>query len=106
MLNIPLMPKGINGAKQMSIYVRYITNEEGNRLKCILGRSNDAFKVKRAQVILASGQGMKVPEIHNVDETRIAFSALFYSPVAKLSVIHFWIRFCSISVVLERIKRF
>lgn len=47
----------------MCIYVRDLTNEEGNRLKSILRRSNDAFKVKRAQVILASGQGLKVPEI-------------------------------------------
>lgn len=47
----------------MCIYVRDITNEEGNRLKSILRRSNDAIKVKRAQIILASAQAMKVPEI-------------------------------------------
>ncbi len=47
----------------MCIYVRGITNNEGNRLKRILRRSNDAFKVKRAQVILASAQMMRVPEI-------------------------------------------
>jgi transposase len=47
----------------MCIYVRDITNDEGNQLKQILRRSNDAFKVKRAQVILASAQSMRVPEI-------------------------------------------
>lgn len=47
----------------MCIYVRGITNEEGNRLKSILRRSNDAIRVKRAQIILASAQAMKVPEI-------------------------------------------
>jgi hypothetical protein len=47
----------------MCIYVRDITNDEGNRLKRILRSSNNAFKVKRAQVILASAQMMRVPEI-------------------------------------------
>ena len=47
----------------MCIYVRDITNDEGNLLKQILRRSNDAFKVKRAQVILASAQSMRVPKI-------------------------------------------
>ena len=47
----------------MCIYVREITNEEGAQLKRILRRSNDSFRVKRAQVILASAQKMKVPEI-------------------------------------------
>jgi hypothetical protein len=47
----------------MCIYVREITNEEGNQLKRILRRSSDSFKVKRAQVILASAQRMRVPEI-------------------------------------------
>lgn len=47
----------------MCIYVREITNEEGNQLKRILRRSSDSFKVKRAQVVLASAQKMRVPEI-------------------------------------------
>jgi transposase len=47
----------------MCIYVREITNEEGAQLKRILRRSNDSFRVKRAQVILASTQKMRVPEI-------------------------------------------
>lgn len=47
----------------MCIYVRDISNDEGNQLKRILRRSSDAFKVKRAQVILASAQMMRVPDI-------------------------------------------
>ena len=47
----------------MCIYVREITNEEGNQLKRLLRRSSDSFKIKRAQVILASAQCMRVPEI-------------------------------------------
>jgi len=47
----------------MCIYIREITTEEGAQLKRILRRSNDSFRVKRAQVILASAQKMKVPEI-------------------------------------------
>ena len=47
----------------MCIYVREITNDEGAQLKRILRRANDSFKVKRAQVVLASAQKMRVPEI-------------------------------------------
>jgi transposase len=35
----------------------------GTKLKRFLRRSNDSFKIKRAQVILSSAQGMRVPEI-------------------------------------------
>jgi transposase len=49
----------------MCIDVRDLTDEEGNRLKGIIRRSNDAFNFKRAQVILASAQSMKVPEIRS-----------------------------------------
>jgi transposase len=47
----------------MSITVREISNEEGNQLKRILRLSSDSFQVKRVQVILASAQCMRVPEI-------------------------------------------
>ncbi len=47
----------------MCIYVRNITNEEETELKAILRRSGDARKVKRAQIILASAQKRRVPEI-------------------------------------------
>jgi transposase len=50
----------------MCIYVREITSEEKIQLKRILKRSSDSFKVKRAQVILASAQKMKVPTISKV----------------------------------------
>jgi transposase len=55
--------KGILRGNCMCIYVREITNKEGNQLKQILRRSKDSFKVKRAQVILASAQSMRVPEL-------------------------------------------
>lgn len=47
----------------MCIYVRNITNEEEAELKSILRRSDDAIKVKRSQIILASAQKRRVPEI-------------------------------------------
>lgn len=47
----------------MCIYVRNITGEEETRLKDILRRSDDAIKVKRSQIILASAQKRRVPEI-------------------------------------------
>lgn len=47
----------------MCIYVRNITDEEEIRLKDILRRSDDAIKVKRSQIILASAQKRRVPEI-------------------------------------------
>jgi transposase len=43
--------------------VREISNEERSRLKNILRQSKDGVKVKRAQIVLASSQKMKVPEI-------------------------------------------
>lgn len=47
----------------MSIFVRTISDYEGRKLAQILRRSTSSVKVRRAQVILASAQGMKVPEI-------------------------------------------
>ncbi len=47
----------------MCIYVREISNEEHARLKNILRQSKDGVKVKRTQIVLASSQRMKVPEI-------------------------------------------
>jgi len=47
----------------MCLYVRDITNAEGRRLQTILRRDRDRIKVRRAQVILASAQGSKVPDI-------------------------------------------
>lgn len=47
----------------MCIYVRDITNEEGNRLQRYLRRGKDPVTINRAHIVLASAQGMKVPEI-------------------------------------------
>jgi transposase len=47
----------------MCIYVRNITVEEENQLRTILRRSDDAIKVKRAQIVLASAQKKRVPDI-------------------------------------------
>jgi transposase len=47
----------------MCIYIRQITNEEQLSLKTILRQSKDGVKVKRVQIVLASSQGMKVPQI-------------------------------------------
>ena len=47
----------------MCIYVRDITNEEGNRLLRYLHRGKDPVTINRAHIVLASAQGMKVPEI-------------------------------------------
>ncbi len=47
----------------MCIYIRDITNEEGNRLLLYLRRGKDPVTINRAHIILASAQGMTVPEI-------------------------------------------
>ena len=67
----------------MCIYVREITNDEGNQLKRILRQSNDSFKVKRAQVILASAQRMRVPEISKVLDLVLIMQAMSYMDSMK-----------------------
>ncbi len=47
----------------MCIYVRDLTAEEGNRLKRYLRNGKDPVTINRSHVILASAQGMRVPEI-------------------------------------------
>jgi len=47
----------------MSIFVRDISRAEGNRLQRIIHRDRSVIRVRRAMVILASAQCMKVPEI-------------------------------------------
>ncbi|MFC4768419.1 helix-turn-helix domain-containing protein, partial [Effusibacillus consociatus] len=47
----------------MAMYVRDITNEEGNKLHRIARKGADSVEVRRALVVLASAQKMKVPEI-------------------------------------------
>ena len=47
----------------MCLYVREITLAEGRRLQNIVRRDRNRIKVRRAQVILASAQGSKVPDV-------------------------------------------
>jgi len=47
----------------MCLYARDLRRWEGERVQRILRHGRNAFYVRRCQVILASAQGMKVPEI-------------------------------------------
>ena len=47
----------------MCLYVRDLRIDEGRKLQTIVRRSRDRIKVRRAQIILASNQGTKVPDI-------------------------------------------
>lgn len=47
----------------MCLFVRSIRNFEGQKLQRICRHDRDRIKVRRAQVILASAQGSKVPDI-------------------------------------------
>jgi len=47
----------------MCLYVRDIGIAEGRRLQGIVRTGRDRIKVRRAQVVLASAQGSKVPDI-------------------------------------------
>jgi transposase len=47
----------------MCLYVRELSMAEGRQLQQVLRRSKDRIKVRRAQVVLASAQGFKVPAI-------------------------------------------
>lgn len=47
----------------MCLYVRDLSVSEGQRLQQIVRKDRDRIKVRRAQVLLASAQGAKVPAI-------------------------------------------
>ena len=47
----------------MCLYVRELTAPEGRRLQEIVRRDRNRIKVRRAQVVLASAQGSKAPDI-------------------------------------------
>ena len=47
----------------MCLYVRNLRFDEGRKLQSILRRSKNRIKARRAQVILASEQGFKVPDV-------------------------------------------
>lgn len=54
----------------MCLYVRNVTLPEGRRLQRIVRSDSSRIKMRRAQVILASAQGAKVPDV----ATRLYFS--------------------------------
>lgn len=47
----------------MCLYVRNISMPEGRKLQGFLRRNTNRIKMRRAQVVLASDQGSKVPDI-------------------------------------------
>lgn len=47
----------------MCVFVRELTAQEGNKLTRIARRGSNSVEVRRALVILASAQKMRVPEI-------------------------------------------
>jgi len=47
----------------MCLYVRDLRIDEGRKLQNIVRRGRDRIKTRRAQIILASNQGTKVPDI-------------------------------------------
>ncbi|MCW2279014.1 helix-turn-helix domain-containing protein [Heliophilum fasciatum] len=47
----------------MCVYVRELTQEEGNKLLHLTRRGSTSFAMRRALILLASAQKMKVPEI-------------------------------------------
>lgn len=47
----------------MCIFVRSLTNEEGNHLLKVIRKGKEVVSVRRAEIILASAQGMKTSEI-------------------------------------------
>jgi transposase len=63
----------------MCLYVRKITFAEGRRLQQILRRDPNRIKVRRVQVVLASVQGGKVPDIAR----RLYFSAQHVRAILK-----------------------
>ena len=63
----------------MCLYVRDLGMAEGRRLQRIVRTGRDRIKVRRAQVILASGQGSKVPDIAR----RFYFSAAYVRTIIK-----------------------
>ena len=63
----------------MCLYVRDIGTAEGRRLQQIVRTGRDRIKVRRAQIVLASAQGSKVPHIAR----RLYFSSAHVRTVIK-----------------------
>lgn len=62
----------------MCLYVRDIGIAEGRRLQRIVRSGKDRIKIRRAQIVLASAQGSKVPDIAR---------RLYFSPAHVRTVI-------------------
>jgi transposase len=45
------------------VFIRELSAEEGNRLLSIIRRGNNVVSSRRAEIVLASAQGMKAPDI-------------------------------------------
>jgi transposase len=63
----------------MCLYVRELTVAEGRRLQEIVRRDSHRIKVRRAQVVLASAQGSKAPDIAR----RLYFSSQHVRTIIK-----------------------
>ena len=63
------------------LYVRPITVSEGKKLQDTVRRGKDITKLRRAQMILVSSQGMPVPDRINASSTK----ALLRTRLLKLS---------------------
>lgn len=63
----------------MCLYVRNISSLEGRKLQGIVRTDSDRIKMRRAQVILASAQGSKVPAV----AARLYFSEAHVRTIIK-----------------------
>ncbi len=63
----------------MCVYVGEISPREGQRLGRTIRRGRDRIEVRRAQVVLASAQGAKVPDIAR----RLYFSPQYVRAILK-----------------------
>jgi transposase len=63
----------------MCVYVRELSTNEGRRLQRVIRSSPDRIKVRRAQVVLASAQGAKAPDIAQ----RFFFSPQYVRTIIK-----------------------
>ena len=68
----------------MCLYVREIGIAEGRRLQRVVRSGKDRIKIRRAQIVLASAQGSKVPDIAR----RLYFSPAHVRTVIKAFSAH------------------
>ncbi|AIQ69558.1 hypothetical protein [Paenibacillus graminis] len=72
----------------MTIFVRDLTQEEGNRLLRIARKGADPVQVRRALLILASAQKMKVPEISRLYISQVNISGIRFIDLIKKDYLH------------------